>query len=168
MDHKIEENDILLFDEIDGATTIDPDSSLGQFHQAVSENDFLKVSKLMRDSDVDPSDSYNDAIEWASYLGNTETVLVLLEDPRVYENMFHRDHNPLRCASEQGHTETVKLLLTYFCKRDCWNASLIASLNGHIETANLIKEYIKSGNCIQKKITNMLRRSVKMQKYENK
>ena len=142
MDHKIDENTILLFDEI-GATTIDPDSLLEQFDRAVSENDFLNVSKLIKDLGVDPSNNGNSSIEWASYLGNTEVVRVLLEDPRVCKNIYNRDIDPLHCAASQGHIETVILLLKHHRNYELINISPTMA-NGHIEIAHLIKEYVES------------------------
>ncbi len=58
---------------------------------------------------MDPSDTDNYAIKWASENGYLEIVKLLLQDPRV--DPSDTDNYAIKIASFKRHLEVVKLLL---------------------------------------------------------
>ena len=94
----------------------------------------------------------------ASLYGHTSIVKLLLESAKC--SLDHvsltegADRSALMIASENGDTETVKVLLEYGANvdtqsvRDEWTAMLFACKNGHTTIVKLLLEY-KANICIQ-------------------
>ena len=72
------------------------------FDNAIRDNDFKKVKKLLSENTSDPSDNGDWDICMACYNGYFKIVKLLLNDDRVDPSV---DLNyPIRISSENGHT----------------------------------------------------------------
>jgi ankyrin repeat protein len=104
----------------------------------LSENPSLV--QLGLENGLDTSLSNNKPIKYASSNGYTETVRLLLSDPRV--NPAIENNYPIGMASNGGHTEVVKLLLNnpHVDPSDDDNyAIIIAAEKGHFEIVKLLQ-----------------------------
>lgn len=70
----------------------------------------LIVEKMLKDTDIDPSDRGDEAIRLAALNGHVAIVKLLLSDSRV--NPCARDNCAFRWAASKGHAEVVVLLLS--------------------------------------------------------
>ena len=127
------------------------------FKELIESNRCPKVIKflLVFVPRVNPCINNNCAIEWASEMGHTDIVELLLETPEV--DPCAGNNYAIRFASANGHTDIVKLLLNDKKVDPCAGnnyAIRFASANGHTEVVNLLMQRVDPSACHNTPIEN--------------
>jgi hypothetical protein len=107
-------------------------------YDAIEENNLDRVKVLINDPSLCPVEKYEQAICWAAQFGQSNIVAFLLSIPEVKfpvsetSDVATNPIGPLGLAAQNGHLETVRLLLADERKHhlaDCAYAILFACIN---------------------------------------